>query len=272
MSRTDSLRHVEPLLPTTQVRMVLADWVCIPLVTERCFIDALYERYPQHNLYMDSYPLGSAPDNARHLMPTCNTGQGGDPTPSIPVQAGVASKDSFSLAALRDTRVAQAVKLRERLKNGLAKHRGSLTASLSCASPADRLDRSLVAILGIPTSHNGGTRREGAAYYSLLTTHYPLLITHYSLLTTSLVTTHYSLLTTHYSLLTASLLTAHLPPLTAHCSLLTTHHSQRAANRGWRSRHGAIPRRSSAVLSCLGTIAGGRDSTSSLMKPTRTRT
>ena len=28
-----SLRHFEPLLPTTQDRMVLADWVCIPLVT-----------------------------------------------------------------------------------------------------------------------------------------------------------------------------------------------------------------------------------------------
>ena len=41
---------------------------------QRCFIDALYERYPQHNLFMDKRPLASAPENARQLLPNCRHG------------------------------------------------------------------------------------------------------------------------------------------------------------------------------------------------------
>ena len=134
---------------------------------QRCFMDALMKRYPQHNLFMQKRPLASAPENARLLLPNCSRGKGGDeeaPLLRLANRGGAsgASTESFVLSALSDTRVAQAAKLRERLRSGLDRKRGSLTASLRCASPADRLDRSLVALLGIPTSHNGRSRRDAA--------------------------------------------------------------------------------------------------------------
>ena len=59
LSRPRSFRHAQPLSPTAQVGMVLADWVCIPLVTFRapCFLTSYQLLVTSYQLLVTSYQL-----------------------------------------------------------------------------------------------------------------------------------------------------------------------------------------------------------------------
>ena len=148
-----------------------------------CFNDALTARYPMHNLFIDATPLVSAPENARTLLPQCADGAGdyhsGTSTWTPPHAGGdgvaapamLGTDESFVLSALSDAPrgseaaaalpLARATALRERLRRGLAR-RGGLPGELRCASPSRTLDSHVVAMLGIPTSHQGAARRDAA--------------------------------------------------------------------------------------------------------------